>query len=96
MTTIERIREERPDIAISVIWEHDPYFVWDGDMEDPEKDGYLPHNVTVTASKIVNGKLIEGNAYLGGCYSKDNGKDDPEIGGYLPQMIQEAIEEVDL
>jgi hypothetical protein len=94
MTTIERIKAERPDIAINVSWEYDPHFEWDGDY--PLEDGYEPYDVTVTASKIVNGKLIQGNAYLGGCYSKDGGKDDPEIGGYLPQMIEEAIEEVDL
>jgi hypothetical protein len=96
MTTLERIREERPDIAITVSWEYVEYFSWDGDGEDPIMDGYLPYNVIVTASKIINGKLIQGIAYLGGCYSKDGGKDDPEIGGYLPQMIQEAIEEVDM
>jgi len=94
MTTLERIREERPDIAITISWEHDPHYVWDGDF--PLDEDCEPYDVTVTANKIVNGKLIQGNAYLVGCYSKDGGKDDPEIGGYLPQMIKEAIEEVDM
>jgi hypothetical protein len=94
MTTLKKIKNERPDIAITVKWEYDPYFEWDGDY--PLEEGYEPYNVTVTASKIVNGNLIQGNAYLGGCYSKDGGKDDKDIGGYLEQMIEEAIEDVDL
>ncbi len=89
---IELLKESRPDIAITVSWEPDHYFSWDGDGEDPRNDGYDPHNVTVTASVIRNGELIQSHAYLGGCYSKNGGEDDPEISGYLDQLVNEAVE----
>ena len=93
MNAIETLKQSRPEIAVQIIWEEDPYFQWDGDCEEPEN--MTPYNVEVRASRVVNGKLVSGHAYLGGCYSADAGKDDPEIGGYLPQMIEEAVAELD-
>lgn len=91
---IESLRLARPDIAISITWEQDPHFSWDGDGPYPENDGYLPHTVEVRATQIRNGEMKTASAYLGGCYSKDGGEDDPEISGYLDQMIDEAFSEL--
>lgn len=88
---IETLRQTNPEIAISVHWEVDECFQWDGDGPDPQDEGYEPHNVTVTASAIREGVLIQSHAYLGGCYSADGGEDDPEISGYLDQLIDEAV-----
>ena len=90
---IEETRRARPDIAVSVTWEPDPGFVWDGD--GPEPDCEIAHNVTVTARAIRNGELIEGNAYLGGSFSPPGGPHCPDVHGYFPQMLEEAIAELD-
>jgi len=99
MTTLEKTRHFRPDLAITVSWEFDPSFVWDGDMEDPALDPTNPlfsHNVTVTASIIRKGVLIQDSVYLGGCYAPLDGPYDEEIDGYLPQMIDDAIQFLDM
>lgn len=40
--TLEKIKLDRPEIAISMKWEVDGYFTWDGDGPDPENDGFTP------------------------------------------------------
>ena len=89
---LEDLRIAHPDIAVSVSWEFDQYFTWDGDGPDPLDDGYEPHNVTVEASTIRNGEVITGYAYLGGCYADD--EKCPEIHGYFPQMLEDALHEL--
>lgn len=99
MTTLEQIHHSLPNVAITVSWEYDPSFVWDGDTEAPELDPdnpLFPHGVTVTASVIRKGLLIQGDTYLGGCYAPLDGPYDEEIDGYLPQMIDDAILFLDL
>jgi hypothetical protein len=87
-----------PHIAFSVSYVEDPNFVWDGDGPDPKEDGYAPYDVTVTVHTIINGVKFEGDNYLGGTYEKwgSQGPEDPEpdIGGYLPQMIEEALDDL--
>ena len=91
---IEALRASLPDVAITVTREEDPYFVWDGDGPDPIENGFEPCNVTVTASTIHHGELIQGKSTLGGSYFEP---DEPcaDIHGYLPQMVEEAVEELD-
>jgi len=99
MTTLEQTRHFRPDLAITVSWEFDPSFDWDGDMKDPALDPdnpLFPHDVTVTASIIRRGVLIQDSVYLGGCYAPLDGPYDEEIDGYLPQLIDDAIQCLDL
>lgn len=92
---IERLKRERPGVSISVLWEVDDYYTWDGDGPDPIEDGLFPHTVQVTAAAIIDGVMITREAYLGGCYSEWGGPRCPEVHGYLPQMIEEALEELD-
>jgi hypothetical protein len=91
---IEALRASRPDVAITVSRTIDSHFCWDGDGPDPYSEGYDPYDVTVRASVIRNGRLIEGESTLGGSYFR---RDEPfnEIRGYLPQMVEEATEEMD-
>lgn len=79
-----------PSIAFSIDYEHDPSFHWDGDGPDPRHEGFEPFNVDVVAKVIANGQIYEGRNYLGGCYEKP-GEWDEDIGGYLPQMLDEAL-----
>jgi hypothetical protein len=81
-----------PGIHISTTWEEDPDFPWDGDGRDPVTYGYYPHDVTVTAMKIDRGKLLEAESHLGGSYSESGGPHCPDIGGYFPQMLEEALD----
>lgn len=91
--------EQRPDlstdpaIAIIVSRRFDPYYRWDGDGPDPSEDGFDAYDVTVKAISIKGGRLIEGASTLGGSYFAD---DEPldDVHGYLPQMVEEALEEL--
>lgn len=97
---IEALKKTRPDVVITVTREEDPYGVWDGD--EPLPDGYYAcYDHTVTATCIMDGQLIEGTAVMGGSWydvldmDADNQSCLREISGYLPQMIDEALEELD-
>lgn len=91
---IEALKTARPDISITVHRRQDPSFEWDGNGPDPADDGFIAYDVWVTAMTIRNGVRIEGNAYLGGSYYRP---DEPigEINGYLPQMVDEAVADLD-
>jgi hypothetical protein len=82
-----------PSISFDVEWDEDPYFPWDGDGPDPADEGMVAHDVIVYARAIVAGRMIEGERSLGGVYELP-GKRDPEIHGYLYQMLEEAVEEL--
>lgn len=84
-----------PNISFSVEYTLDPHFQWDGDGPDPRDDGFEPFDVDVFARAIVAGETLEGRNSLGGCYEKP-GEWEPDIGGYLPQMLDEAIDELAL
>ena len=91
---IEALRLTRPDVAIIVSRESDGSFVWDGDGPDPTEEGYDAYDVDVVACTIHKGELIEGRASLGGSYYLP---DEPlaDVHGYLPQMVDEAVGEMD-
>lgn len=60
-------------------------------------DDFTAWRSEVRASAIVAGKLVSGSAYLGGIWEKCGDKaadSNPEISGYLPQMIEEALREL--
>ena len=84
----------RPDVAVILKRERDDYYQWDGDGPDPCEDGFDPYDVMVKVVTIRNGRLFEGKDTLGGCYFKPDEPFD-EIHGYLPQMLEAALEELD-
>lgn len=90
---IDRLKQERPDMAIIVVRTVDEYYVWDGDGEDPRCDGLDPYNVDVIARTIRGGVEIAGCSSLGGCYFEP-GEPIGEIHGYLFQMVDEAVTEL--
>ncbi len=91
---IQKLKADRPDIAITLSRSMDDNFRWDGDGPDPNEEGYYAYDVDVTAIAIRNGVVLEGRASLGGSYFQP---DEPigEVHGYLPQMVEEAVEELD-
>jgi hypothetical protein len=91
--TTETLKQTRPEIAITTSWEYDPYFQSHEDF--PLEDGFRPRVMIVTATAIKDGVLYEGKAYLGICHSKYIRKDNPEVMGHIPQMIEEAVAKLD-
>ena len=94
MNTLEKFRSDFPNYAAQVTWEYDEFYRWDGDGPDPVNDDLYPHDVYVSVSTIRNGKLFTGEAHLGGCYEKW-GETCPEVDGYLPQLLDEARQELE-
>lgn len=90
---IEALRRTYPDIAISVSRSVDYSCVWNGDSPDPVLEGYIPHDIEVTTTKIHRGCLIVGSAYLGSSYYQP-GEPIGDIHGYLPQMVDEAMDDL--
>lgn len=90
---LEQLRAHDPSIAISVEREVDGTFAWDGGGPDPVDEGFLPYDVTVTATRIMDGRVLTGEAHLCGSYYRP---EEPigEVHGYLPQMIDEAVHEL--
>ncbi len=86
----KRLKQIAPSIHFDVKYELDPSFVWDGDGPDPRDEGYDAYDVDVSASAVVDGHMVHGIESLGGTYDRP-GKHDPDIGGYLPQMLEEAV-----
>ncbi len=92
------LRAAAPSIAIEILWEHDddihPDIRKDCDFEDADPNDWQAWRSEVCASAIVNGCMETGSAYLGGTWEKagDNpAVSNPDISGYLPQMIEEAL-----
>ena len=90
---LRRLKEIAPQILFKVRRTVDPGFVWDGEDPDPREEGYQVYDVDVIARAIVNGEEIEGNASMGGHYDMP-GDFDPDVAGYLPQMLEEAVGEL--
>lgn len=90
-----------PSIGIETIWEHDDFC---GPISKDchgytkaDDDDWQAWQSEVRASAIVEGKTVSGSAHLGGTWEKvwdHPGLSNPEISGYLPQMIIEALEEL--
>jgi hypothetical protein len=86
----QTLRRLAPSVVFSIHREIDRDFAWDGDGPDPEEEGYKPYNIEVKTAIIAEGRLIEHSEYLGGSYDKP-GDFDPDVHGYLPQMLLEAL-----
>ena len=87
---LDRIKRIAPNIAINITGAYDPYFQWVGDGPDPSDSGYLPYSVTVKATAIIRGELVEGLDCLGGYYYRA-GEDFGDVHGYLPDLITHAV-----
>ncbi len=86
-----------PSVAFSTLWEHDTDAKWD--IEDPSLDprDFQAWQTDTSARAIVDGREIEGNAYLGGTwieFGEDPAKVNPEISGYLLQKLDEATQDL--
>jgi hypothetical protein len=89
---VSALRLVHPEIAVSIVWEYDHDYVWDGLPKDKPKSN--AYQACVKVVKIVGGEFVEGTDYLGGCYPIEDNFDN-EIGGYFPQMLEVALRELD-
>jgi len=86
-----KLKDLAPGVAFSVEWSPDPHSLWDPQWGDQEE--FEAFDVDVFARTIEAGEIIERFSSLGECWEIPD-KKDPEIGGYLPQMLQEAAKEL--
>ena len=88
------VRRIAPNVSIKIRWQLDRYYIWDGDGPDPVEQGYVPHNVYVSAVVVTTeGKTVFGRGVLGGVYESE-GMEDPNIHGYFPQLLEIALMEL--
>lgn len=100
--TIRKLDLNPDSIVIETIWELDDFpdmeifrKGWALHGEDP--DDWTCWQSEVRATTIRKGKYVIGSAYLGGTWEKAGdhpSKSNPEISGYYPQMLEEALEEL--
>lgn len=91
---IEHLATELPFVSIETIFESDADAVWDVESDDLDEDDFEAWNTEIKATAIHNGKLLQGSGYLGGTWTKYGDYPDASIGGYFPQMCQEALREL--
>lgn len=95
-----------PSIAFRTEWTPDPDCRFDehgmtapgGCFHGEDPDDWRCWQSEVTATAIVGGEMLTGSAYLGGTWERygDNpAESNPDISGYLLQMLEEALDELD-
>jgi hypothetical protein len=90
---VSTLAELAPQVAIETTRERDHDTRWDGDGPSPSRRGLKAYNTTVAVRAISGGKLIEAEAHLGGSWLR-HGRQDPDVSGYFPQMLEEALHEL--
>ena len=99
---LQHLRQAAPQIAITIHWSPDPDDCW-GDAINRDwtagldPDDWQAWQSEVRAVAIVGGTMIQGSAYLGGTWEKASdhpAQSNPDISGYLPQMLEEAVLEI--
>jgi len=97
---LNKLVEYCPNIAVTVKWEHDPDAESDWGAEWTKglrRSAWQPWQSDVCVTIIAGGKLLEGHAYMNGTWEKAKihpSKSNPDISGYLPQMVEEALDEI--
>lgn len=86
-----KLRELAPSVSFEVEWSPDEDARWE--KEWGEQGNFEAYNTDVRAKAIVKGEIIEGWECMGGTWEIPD-KKDPEIGGYLPQMLLGAAEDL--
>ena len=87
------LKRRAPLVALEVFAERDIHYVWDGEGPDPEDGDFFAHVVDFTAITVIDGDLYQGQVSLGGHYMKE-GDEPGEVGGYLIQMLMDAISDL--
>ena len=90
-----RLKVLAPGIAFTMSRKQDPHpRRWNGGGNDPRRSGFVCCDVMVKAQMIVEGEKVKGMASLGDSYYKPDEPVINDMHGYLPQKLEEAIEEL--
>lgn len=92
---MEALRKLAPNVAFWIHREHDPDAKWDVDDPSLDPDDFECWEFDVSAKCVIGGKLIVGMASLGNSWAKYGVPFDRDLGGYLPQMLQDAQYDLD-
>lgn len=85
-----KLAQVAPSVAFDASREVDDEAVWDGGGEEPDQTAY---EITFSATAVINGKLVTGEAWLGSHYM-DEDEEIGEAGGYLLGKLDEAADEL--
>jgi len=91
-----------PSISIQTIWTEDEspdnsIFSKGCGLYGEDPDDWACWESAIEATIIHNGEMVTGSAYMGGTWEKYGNnptKTNPDISGYEPQMVEEALEEL--
>lgn len=99
----QRLALVAPSIDIKTSWIHDEDEEWGDPLnrdwtKGEEPDDWQAWRTEVTATVIVAGTIRTGIAHLGGTWERADDKpweSNPDISGYEPQKIDEALGELE-
>ena len=95
---ISQLATIAPMVAIEVEWSEDTDARWEGSWTKGEdRNGWKAWQSDVKATVIQNGKILTGTGSLGGTWEKfgEHPSDtNPDISGYFPQKLLEALQEI--
>lgn len=102
VNTIRELDLDPDNTVIETIWEYDDDPDWDifdggNALHGDSTDDWICWMSEVRVTTIRKGEFVTGSAYLGGTWEKAGdhpSKSNPEISGYYPQMLEEALEEL--
>lgn len=97
----DALRKAAPSIAVSIHWEHDqdagPIHKECCGFTAEEAPDWQAWQSEARAETIIDGETKTGSGYLGGTFEKADDvpkESNPFISGYLPQMFDEALDEL--
>jgi hypothetical protein len=91
---LEEIAILAPSVAVEVRWEKDRDADWKDLPDECDPDDFECWQSEVVASAVISGKLVSGSDALCGTwmrYGEHPAKYNPEISGYFPQMLKQAL-----
>lgn len=105
------LKTAAPSIAFRITWEHDEdaptgpnpdditnIYNPDNGLDGEDPDDWQAWQTDVSAACIIAGELRAGHDYLSGTYERaidDPTESNPTISGYLPDMLDRALDELD-
>ena len=83
-------------VVVRTRWTHDQTAERTDESDLLDEDDFVAWQAEVRATAIHDGRFVVGSAYMGEMWLEisTSPTSDPQIGGYYPQMLEEALEEL--
>jgi hypothetical protein len=96
LTEIEKLA---PSLVVVTYWELDEEYKWEPALtaQGLEEEDFCAWEVEVRITGIAEGRFHTGSGWLSGClleWGVSPSTGDPEVGGYFPQLLREALEDL--